>query len=248
MTAVKGKWTRVLIGRRDASGAMASVEIRAAITTEDTTTFQATAREYTTTGIESTIDVDGYITGLTIADPERTIQARFGTTLMDHIGVLLQEDGITELGMPIYVLPMSEPDSYAISTPVAGIMAINASFSQRVTPMRRGLLLFRGAVTSTGVKGAIDFPAGGVAGGDVWLWVQDYDTKPTDAVITISSAPNEGGTFANEATLTFSDTGSYYAAMTGAIDKRLRVSVTNLGGATSLTFVIAVGINGVTQP
>lgn len=245
---VKGKWARFFIGRRDVSAVTASAEIDIGVTNEEVTSFQATAKEYTVTGTESSISLSGYVEVLSTAGLERTLQSRFGTALVDHIGVLLQEDGVTELAMPVYVIKDTDPDSMTIAAPATGIMTIDGVFSVREMSIKRGLLLYRGTVTSTGVKSAFDFPAGGTAGGDVFVWVQDITGTATNAELVIASATAEGGTFTNEATITFSDLGSYYAAMTGTVDKRLRLSVNSLGGATNFTIAVVAAITGVTQP
>ena len=114
--------------------------------------------------------------------------------------------------------------------------------------MRRGLLLWRGVVSATGNQTAIDFAAAGSAGGDVFVFVQAITGAATNASIKVQSATTQAGTYADEATVTFSAVGAYSAAMTGAVSRWLRVNVASMGGATAITLAVVACVDGVTQP
>jgi hypothetical protein len=81
----------------------------------------------------------------------------------------------------------------------------------------------------------------------VYVWVQSITGTATNASIKVQSATTEGGTYADEATVTFSAVGDASAAMTGAISQWLRVNVASMGGATSITLAVVACVDGVTQ-
>lgn len=245
---VKGRWARLFIGAVDLSTKTSNAELALAVATEEVTAWQDTAKAYITAGVDSSLTINGYVSAL--ADDAGGMEQALAEALGNgvQVGVLLHEESGAEVGMPVYVFPSAQESDMSIAAPATGVLTIDGGLNGGEGGWRRGLLIYRGAITATGTKTAIDFGAAGSAGGDAFLWVQSITGTATDAVINLASASTQAGTYNNEATFQFDAVGGYSAVMTGAIDRWLRINTTDMGGATAFTVVIVACVDGVTQP
>jgi hypothetical protein len=250
MPGTKGRWSRLWVDEWDMSTKTASAEVSLAVGTEEVTTFQATGKEYITTDPEGSIKVNGYVTALAAGTGglEEEFQERFAAANTAMVGLMLADSASGDAGMPVYVLPATSLDSLKITAPATGVLGIDGSFMAGDYGLRRGVCLWRGAVTVTGNKTSYDLGAAGSAGGDVYVWVQSITGTATNASIKVQSATTSGGTYSDEATVTFSAVGDFTAAMTGAVSQWVRVNVAAMGGATSITLAVVAAVDGVTQP
>ena len=249
--ATKGRWSRLWVDDFDMSTKTASAEISMSIGTEEVTAFQATAKEFITTDPESSIKITGYVSSLA-ADTggwEQELYDRFAAPNTTQVGWMLADRATGDAGMPVYVLPLTSADSMKITAPATGVLGIDGSFMAGDYGLRRGICLWYGTITATGNKTAYDIGAAGSSGGDIYVWVFSITGSATNASIKVQSATTQGGTYADEGTVTFSATGrATSAAMTGTVNQWLRVNVASMGGATGFTIAVVATVDGVTQP
>ena len=234
----------------DMSTRTASAEVSMSIGTEEVTAFQATAKEFITTDPESSIKITGYVSSLA-ADSggwEQELYDRFAALNTAQVGLMLSDSASGDAGMPCYVLPLTSADQMKITAPATGVLGIDGNFMAGDTGLKRGVCLWYGAITGTGNKTAYDIGAAGSTGGAIYVWVFSITGTATNASIKVQSATTEGGTYADEGTVTFSATGkATSAAMTGTVNRWLRVNVASMGGATGFTIAVVATVNGVTQ-
>lgn len=251
MSGTKGRWSRLWVDDFDMSTRTASTEVNTSIGTEEVTTYQATAKEFITTDPESSIKVTGYVTSLA-ADTggwEQELYDRFAALNVTQVGVMYADSATGDAGMPVYVLPLTSADQMKITAPATGVLGIEGNFMAGDTGLKRGVCLWYGAITGTGNKTAYDIGAAGSAGGDVYVWVFSITGTATNASVKVQSATTEGGSYADEATVTFSATGAATsAAMSGTVNRWLRVNIASLGGATGFSIAVVATVDGVTQP
>ena len=247
---IKGKWARLWVDEFDLSTQTSNAEVNMQISREDVTAWQATAAQFIAGDSESSINITGYVDTLTagLGGLEEVIAARFATANDAQVGVMLAEAATGEVGMPVYVLPATSAESMAIAAPAAGILTLDGSFMGSHEDLQRGYLLYRGTVSATASYSPADFGVAGTTGGNAYLFVQAITGSATNAVVRVQSSATQAGTFVDEAAFVFSAIGGHAMPMTGAIDRWLRVNVTNLGGATAITIAVVACVNGVTQP
>ena len=234
----------------DMSTRTASAEVSMSIGTEEVTAFQATAKEFITTDPESSIKVTGYVSSLA-ADTggwEQELNDRFAALNTAQVGLMLSDSASGDAGMPVYVLPLTSADQMKITAPATGVLGIDGNFMAGDTGLKRGVCLWYGAITGTGNKTAYDIGAAGSTGGAIYVWVFSITGTATNASIKVQSSATEGDTYADEGTVTFSATGkATSAAMTGTVNRWLRVNVASMGGATGFSIAVVATVNGVTQ-
>lgn len=248
--ATKGRWSRLWVDDFDMSTKTASAEVSMSIATEEVTAFQATAKEFITTDPESSIKITGYVSniGNNAGGWEQELHDRFGAANTSQVGLMLADSATGDAGMPTYVLPATSVDEDKISAPASGALGIDGSFNAGTYGLRRGICLWYGAITGTGNKTSFDIGAAGSAGGDIYVWVFSITGTATNASVKVQSATTEGGSYSDEATVTFSAVGPFTAAMTGTVNRWLRVNINSLGGATGYTIAVVAAVDGVTQP
>jgi hypothetical protein len=239
--AIKARYTRILVDGADLSSQNNNVTVSVNTDNQDVTTFQATARAFLTMDPEGSIQHDGYFDS---AAMEAQLEDIIANNDAVYVGVGF---GTGTNGYPIYVLKNSPAAGLTVNSAVGDVITVSGSWATG-EGLQRAIELYTGAVAATGALTGRDLGAAGSAGGAVYVWVTSITGTATDAVITVESdSANTFATAALEATVTFSATGGYAAAMTGVIGRYVRVNVTDLGGATGFTFVCAVVVDGVTQ-
>ena len=248
--ATKGRWSRLWLDDMDMSTRTASAEVSMSIGTEEVTAFQATAKEFITTDPESSIKITGYVSSLA-ADTggwEQELNDRFAALNTAQVGLMLSDSASGDAGMPVYVLPLTSADQMKITAPATGVLGIDGNFMAGDTGLKRGVCLWYGAITGTGNKTSYDIGAAGSTGGAIYVWVFSITGTATNASVKVQSSATEGGTYADEGTVTFSAVGAATsAAMTGTVNRWLRVNVAGMGGATGFSIAVVATVNGVTQ-
>jgi len=250
MAGTKGRWSRLWVDEWDMSTKTASAELDLSLASEEVTTFQATGKEYIITDPDAKITLTGYMSSIAAGTGglEEELAERFAAANTTMVGLMLADSATGDAGMPTYVLPATSADSLKITAPAKGVLGLDGSFMAGTYGHRRGICLWYGAITATGNKTGVDFGAAGTVGGDVYVWVQSITGSATNASVKVQSATTLGGTYADEATVTFSAVGSFSAAMTGSVSQFLRLNVASMGGATGFTIAVVACVDGVTQP
>jgi hypothetical protein len=238
--AVKSQYTRFLIDEHDFSGDSNSLELSLSTDQIDVTAFQDSARQYIGATSGGTLTQGGYFgTGTDAVETE--VYARLGTGSATIAGLF----GTDTAACPAYVLPETEANEFAVTAPVGGVVAMNSTWVEG-SGIKRGIRIFSGTISATGTQTAVDLASAGSAGGVMYLFVQTITGSATDATIDVESSATEGGTYASEGTATFSAVGSETVAMTGTVNRWLRLNCTSLGGATSFVVVAVACVSGVT--
>ena len=243
MAGIKGINTRVLVGGYLLSSQTNSATVQSTSNTVETTPFEAAAKEYITLAPDGNIDIGGYLTFDTANGA--TFEKRLHTSLStaDTVGIIYYNTALA--GSPGYVLPDSYTDDLQIQSPVAGVITVSGSYTSTVG-LRRGVCIYSGTISATGTTTAVDIGAAGAAGGYAYLFVTTETGTGTNADIDIESATTAGGTYSSEGTFTFSGIGTTAVAMSGTVNRYLRLNCTDLGGATSWVVTCIACVSGVT--
>lgn len=240
--AIKGTYTRILVDEFDFSGVSNSVDVAIDSEEFDVTAFQDEGNVFLTGVSGGTITQNGYFDGGAAGGYESEVYSRLGSTTGSIVAVLF---GTQTTGCPAYVLPGTDAREMTIASPVNGIVTLNGTWGEG-SGIRRGRRVFGGTISATGAQTAIDFGAAGSTGGVAYVFVQAITGSASNATIAIESATTSNGTYASEGTATFSAVGVQTVALSGTVNRYIRLNCTSLGGATSFVVVGVVCVNGVT--
>ncbi|MCR4303213.1 MAG: hypothetical protein NUV63_03150 [Gallionella sp.] len=247
--AVAAKYTRFLFGDAtaafDFSGDSNSLSMALTVAPLQNTGFQATAETYIaglTTGV---ISQKGNYSGKGAGYIEQEVNARLDTATAMYVAALF---GTNVAGCPGYVTTQSWGQQMTMDMPIADLITLASEWPSS-GQMIRGLRLTSVAtqtVSATGALASVDFGAVGSAGGVGYLFITTITGTAVGATIDIESSATEGGVYLSEGTFTFSSTGIQVVALSGAVDRWLRLNITSLGTATSFVVTAIVGLSGVT--
>ncbi len=242
--AGNARFTRVLVGGFSLSSQTNSIALNTQAQRQDVTTFEATGKEYAVFSPESTVEIAGYTAFSTtdVGTWEKLATDAFSTA--DTVSRVFSESA-TFTGQPADCLPGAMTNTLNLEFPAAGVMTVKATFGS-TTGLRHGLCVYSGTISATGGTTAIDFGAAGTTGGYAYLHVTGITGTATNAEIDVESATTAGGTYASEGTFTFSDIGDYSLAMSGTVNRYIRINPTDLGGATALIVHVIACVDGVT--
>jgi hypothetical protein len=242
MTAIKGTKTQRLVDEFNFSSETSGFGVTVAMSEQECTNLASTAMAYAAILPSVQIEQSGYvITPAATGTLEAELQARLGVA-GSYVAALL---GTDTAGCPAYVQNTFNA-AMNITAPATGLMTLVGTWGKG-SGGSRGIRIYSGEATTEAATTAVDLGAAGSAGGVCYLFVQDIDGSATDATLIVQSSATEGGTYAAEATFEFSAVGGYAAAMTGTVNRWLRVDVDSLGGADGITFVMIACVDGVTQ-
>jgi hypothetical protein len=241
MTA-KALDTHILIDEFEVSRQSTGLTVESSVDSEDSTTFQATAAEFTLKLPSPKLSLKGLMTGIGSSYLENELQSRIGTQTTIVAGLL----GTATAACPGYCIPSSAADNMKIDSPVAGLISIEGGFIG--SRMYRGIRIFHNTISAVGAQTGVDLGASGSAGGNVFMFVTAISGTATNADIDIESDSDSGfGSAATEATHTFSAVGATQVSMSGTIGRYVRLNCTDLGGATSFDVVAICCVDGVTM-
>lgn len=240
--AIKGSDARVLIDEYDFSTDTSSYAVNIALGEAECTTLQADAQQYEPLFPTMVIEQNGYVTGVDDADElEKQLYSRLGSST-SYPAVLLNTG---TAACPAYVLDGTYGANMAIAAPAAGLLTINGAWGSGRGGYR-GIRIASATISSTGDQTSVDLGSAGSNGGAAFLFVQAIDGTASNASFKVQSATTSGGSYTDEATFTVSAVGGYKAAMTGTVNRYVRLSCAGLGGATSITVVCICAVKGVT--
>lgn len=242
MTAIKGTLAKILVDEFDFSGDTSGIDVQMTMGEQDTTTLGATAMTSAAILPSMTINQNGYVAGVGAGELEKELWDRLGVAGV-YVAALF---GTDVAACPAYVKDNTFGANMQIQAPAAGLMTLNGSWAVGQGGSR-GLRIYTGTLSSTGNQTAYDFGSAGSAGGEAYLFVHTITGTATSASVKVQSSATEGGTYADEATLTFSAVGGYAAAMSGTVNRWLRLNCASLGGATSFLVTVVACVDGVSQ-
>lgn len=159
-----------------------------------------------------------------------------------YVGALLLTD---IAACPGYVCQTTWANQLTIGSQNESLMTLAGSWNAS-GGFVRGLRLADGALSAVQAETAYDTGAAGTAGGQAFLFVSAIGGTATGATIDVESSATEGGAYDSEGTFTLSAVGVQKITMTGTVNRWLRINVTSLGGASSITAICIAGVSGVT--
>lgn len=240
--AVHGRYTRILLDEFDFSGVNNTAEVSVSSDSADVTTFQASAKEYVTLSAEGTITHQGYYTSAEDGYMEAELQRRMATTTSIAAALF----GTSADSYPAYVLTDTGTKDMTLNGSTGSVITLNGGYHGG-SGIKRGIVLYSGTVSATGASTYVDMGSAGSNGGYVYLFVQTITGTASSATVKFQSASSSGGSYADEATITFSAVGASAGAMTGTVERYMKINTTSLGGATSFDIVAVACVNGVTM-
>lgn len=233
---------RLLVDEFDFSLDTFSAEFAATADALESSNWQSSAMQYQPGNATSTLTMSGYYTGYAAGSIYREIYARLGTESPCRVAWLLNT---AALGNPAYVLDTAWGDSVTVDVPVDEMLKFDAKF-QGIG--YGGVTLLDGTVSATGNGTVVDLGAAGASGGTAWLFVRSITGTATNAAIAIECDTISGMTTPTTlGTQQFSAVGVYSLAISGAVERYVRVKINSLGGATAFAAAVIFCVNNVTQ-
>lgn len=191
------------------------------------------------------ITQNGYFDGVSADGIEKELYDRLGVTGA-QITHVINRDTTNEV---TYTLADAFNAELPLSAVTAEIITMNGAWAATDSGYRGRLVSYNTAISATGNGTSIDLGSAGSAGGYFFLHVHQIDDDTsgtsTNSAIKMQSSSDDA-TFADEATITFSATGGFAAAMSGTVNRYIRISTSSLGGATSLEVTALVYVANVT--
>lgn len=239
---MKGTYAKILVDEFDFSGETSGLSVDITMGEEECTNLESEEKEFEAILPAVKISQNGYLTGLDTDGFEAELIARNGITG----AIIAALVGTNVSACPVYVLERSYGSNMTVNSPSSGLMTLSGDWGLG-RGGDRGIRIFTGLLEATGTQTSVDLGDAGTDGGAVYFFVQAIDGTATDAIISVESSATEGGTYAEEASLTLSAVGGYREAMTGTVNQWVRVNLEDLGGADGITFVVVVCVKGVTE-
>lgn len=241
--AVSARYTHLWINEYEFSGDTTSAQVSTTAETIDTTAFQDEGRTSIGAIPEMTITHSGH---LTIHDTD-SVEAELQAYVTSGTATVALGIGTNTAGYPCKVLPDAVVSSFEINAPVDGLLTIDGAGWVSSTGHQSGLNVFYGTISATGAQTSVDFGSAGSSGGNAYVIVKSITGGATNATIDIESSSDDAA-FASEGTATFSAVGTQAVAMTGTVNRYIRINCTSLGTATSFAVAVIVCVDGVTTP
>lgn len=245
MAAIHGRYTKLWVDEFDLSSQNNSLDMSISVDALDGTAFQDTGMTSYAGLPTGTIAQKGYFTGKTNGMNEDVLYDRLGVATATVAALF----GTADTGCPAYVARTTGAEKMMISTTPNALMMVDGDWVNGGSVIR-GLRVWEGTFSATGAQtgpGYIDLGAAGSAGGVAYLFVQTITGSATNATIIVESDDNTGFTSAaTEGTFTFSAVGVQTVALSGTIDRYIRLNCTSKGGATSFVVGAIVCVSGVT--
>lgn len=244
---------RVLVDGYDLSSRSTSVEVNTDVTTLEWSTLDSLATNMLPDVPKSAIMHNGYFTTPNAGELERAFWDNLGSTANDILvtAVLGTQGAI----IPSYTLATAFADKLTVKAVAKSLVTAEGNWQSGAAsaPMRRGYQLYSGTISATGAKTHVDFSSAGSAGGVAYIHVTAVSGTATGADVAVQCDDNTSFTSATTlGTLTFSGnstTGLQSLSVSlgsGAVDRYLRISCTDLGGATSFYVSVFACVAGVT--
>lgn len=238
-----GNMTGILIDEFDFTGSYMGADIEITVGEIDTTPFGVTGTVTDPGTPSGKISLRGYYSGGDAGDVYKEMTDRLGTAGVNTCMAVLIDT--TDADCAAYASSNAWGQTLKLNMPTTETLTFEAA-TAGTESIKSGLRILNATVTTTGNQAAVDFGAAGSAGGAVFIFVQTAAGGVTNGSIKVQSSATEGGTYADEATVDVDAIGGYYAAMSGTVNRWLRVNIASMGGATSLKLVVIACVKGVT--
>lgn len=233
---MRGTEAAVWIGGYDFSRMISQIDLTIDVGEAERTHLASTAQEYLPLLPKASVSFNGYYDNAEGYPFEIEILNRLGeaatllTVLFKH----------SEAACLAYVFPNCSGLELAIGTPASGLITLNGKLGP-VDLFWRGLRIWSGTLSATGATSSVDFGTGTTQGGNAALHISAIDGTAINGEIRIESSTN-GVDWTNEGSIFFSAIGGYGNPLVGSIGRYVRANLVSLGGATSITGMIIVGL------
>lgn len=209
------------------------------------TNLASTAKEYIPDVDDPTLTINGYLTGGAADGFEAEMNARKGVSGTNVLYIPIR----TATATPVRVIPDASLTGLDYASPINALMTLNGTIRPSAAHYRGMLVCYNTTVSGTGNGTSIDLGSAGSAGGYAYLHVHaiddDLSGTATDASFKIQSSSDDSS-FADEGTFTVAATGAFAATMSGTVNRYVRLSTADMGGATSFTVTLIACVAGVT--
>jgi len=240
--ASRGTNAKILIDEFNFSCDTNTLTVTGNVSALDSTALCATATTFEIGTPSGMIEHGGFNSGSGAGTIHDELYDRLGTSTPVYVAALLLTD---IAACPAFVCQNSWGNQLTLGMPIDGLMTLAGSWNAS-GGLVRGLRIADGTFSAVQAETAYDFGAAGAAGGQAFLFVSAIVGTATSATIEIQSSATEAGVYASEGTFTVSAVGVQKVTMSGTVNRWLRINVTDLGGATSITAICVAGVSGVT--
>jgi hypothetical protein len=243
MHGVPARHVRLLIDEFDFSMDTSGLTLGLNVAAIDAPTLQMSALQRLAGMSGAKLEHNGYYTGPEVGDLERELTVRLGSQTPVTVLVLLDTRTV---GNPAYILPATWGEQLTIEAPLSELLTVSGAWGEM--PAQRGIVLLDGEVAATGAGAVVTLPAGSLAGGVAWLVVRSIDGAAVDASVLLQSDDAAGmSSPVNLGSFEFSAAGVYTLAIGAAVERYVRVQITDLGGADGFTATVVLCVNSVTM-
>jgi hypothetical protein len=207
------------------------------ISEAERTNLDSSAQEFLPILPKATVTQNGYFEGVMPDGFEAELEDRFGLGK----AVLTVVTQKSDADCVCYVLPEATDYSMVFGAPVAGLITLNGQWGTSAATVR-GRRVFDGTFDDIESGATVDFGAGTTNGGAAFLHVVTITGDAEDATIEVQSSADES-TWADEGTFTLAAVGGYSLALAGTVGRYVRLSCTDLGGATAIRCMAVVSLS-----
>lgn len=171
------------------------------------------------------------------------LSKEFYDYILTNGGYITVQQGSTAPQVGV-VLTDSFNANFVTSSQLANLIAVNGKWTGNV--FYAGLFVAdQQTITATGGTTEYDFGAAGTTGGVAFLLVHSISGTATNATVVVESSGTSGSGYATEGTFTFSAVGVVAIALSGTVNRYIRLNTTALGGATNFNVSSVVCVKGV---
>lgn len=245
-TFVHGKSTGVLLDKYDLSAFFNSVDTAQSLDVAETTSFGSSAKSYVPGLHDGTITLNGMYSqdanGIDVV-----LQTALGATTTPIISIPIETGTIGRKA----IVAKAHETNYATSSPVGDIVTVTADFNASTDAtanltygIRTGVMLTAGSSIAFGSLGdlaSVDNAASSSNGGVANLHVTANTIAGGNTTIKVQSSA-DNISFADLITFTAvgaSTTTSQQSAVTGTVNRYLRVTASTAGSSGAITFHVS---------
>ena len=246
-TFVHGKNSKVYLDEFDMSAYLNSTDISHTQDTAETTAYGATSRAFMPSQASGTLSFGGLYDAVTGAgSSDKEFEAILGSTTTPLLTVAIDGGTIGNRA----VIARANETSYTLASPVADINSVTADFQCSADPANNvdfgvasGVQLTTGASIAHGSLGnlaSVDNSASSANGGAAVLHVPT-NTVDGNTTIKVQHSANDA-TWADLVTFTAvgaSTITSQISAVTGTVNRYLRVTASTAGSSGAITFMVS---------
>lgn len=233
---MKGTELRIWVDEFDFSSATSQVDVNIESGEAEDTSLASTAQEFEPLLAKTTVAQNGYFQGVLPAGFAAELEDRFEAG--DAIVTVITEQ--SDADCACYVLPAADNYSMVFGAPANNLVTLNGQWGTSVATVR-GRRVFDGTFDAIEDGASVDFGAGSTTGGKAFLHVASITGTAVGADVKVQSSA-DNNTWADEGTFTLSAVGGYALDLSGTVNRYIRLSCSDLGGATAIVCMGVVSL------